>query len=114
MPIYEYECQACGKKHEIIQKHSDKPVAECPVCKGSMRKLVSNSSFVLKGTGWYKTDYASGSSGAPGETKKSAASGENAGAKTEAKVEGKPETKTETKTEGAPAAKPATVSSANE
>lgn len=110
MPIYEYECRSCGKKHEIIQKHSDKPVAECPVCKGSLRKLVSNSSFVLKGTGWYKTDYASGSSGAPVAAKKTDESGKNAGNKAEVKAETKPEAKSE----GNSAAKPTPVSGANE
>lgn len=110
MPIYEYECRSCGKKHEIIQKHSDKPVAECPDCRGHMRKLISNSSFVLKGTGWYKTDYASGSSGNSGAPKKTEDLGKNAGTKTEVKAEAKPEAKSE----GNSTAKPAPVSGANE
>ncbi len=58
MPIYEYECTVCGKRHEVIQKFSDPVLTECPACKGKLRKLISNSSFVLKGTGWYVTDYA--------------------------------------------------------
>lgn len=114
MPIYEYECRACGKKHEIIQKHSDNPVAECPDCRGSMRKLISNSSFVLKGTGWYKTDYASGSSVPLGAPKKTEDSGRNAAPKTEVKAEAKPEAKPEAKSEGNSAAKPAQVHSTNE
>lgn len=60
MPIYEYECSSCGKQHEIIQMHSETPLIDCPDCGGHMRKLVSKTSFVLKGTGWYLTDYASG------------------------------------------------------
>lgn len=58
MPIYEYKCTSCGKKLEKIQKFSDPPLQECPDCKGSLEKLVSHSSFHLKGTGWYVTDYA--------------------------------------------------------
>lgn len=58
MPIYEYECLSCKTRHEIIQKHSDRPITVCPKCGKKMKKLISNTSFVLKGTGWYKTDYA--------------------------------------------------------
>lgn len=65
MPIYEYRCTACGKQLEIMQKHSDEPLTVCPDCGGDMKKLISNTSFVLKGTGWYKTDYASGKAEKP-------------------------------------------------
>jgi len=58
MPIYEYECLDCGKQCEVIQKFDDEPLSSCPDCGGHMHKLVSQSSFVLKGTGWYVTDYA--------------------------------------------------------
>jgi putative FmdB family regulatory protein len=59
MPIYEYECLQCGKNSEVIQKFSDAPLSTCPDCGGRMKKLISNTSFVLKGSGWYVTDYAS-------------------------------------------------------
>ncbi|BCB96123.1 hypothetical protein JZK55_10450 [Dissulfurispira thermophila] len=59
MPIYEYECLQCGKNHEVMQKFSDAPLSMCPDCGGHMKKLISNTSFVLKGSGWYVTDYAS-------------------------------------------------------
>lgn len=59
MPIYEYECQKCGRHTEVLQKFSDPPVSKCEKCKGRMRKLISQSTFHLKGTGWYVTDYAS-------------------------------------------------------
>jgi len=63
MPMYEYQCSSCKKVHEIIQKFSDAPLTECPECGGPMTKLMSASSFALKGTGWYTTDYKkSGSS----------------------------------------------------
>lgn len=57
MPIYEYRCDKCGKEFEEWQKFSDPVVEECPDCGGSTRRLISHSSFVLKGTGWYVTDY---------------------------------------------------------
>ena len=58
MPLYEYECDACGHRFEVIQKHSDPPIDKCPVCAGSVHKLQSAPAFHLKGTGWYVTDYA--------------------------------------------------------
>ncbi|GAB4484946.1 MAG: hypothetical protein OHK006_10160 [Thermodesulfovibrionales bacterium] len=61
MPIYEYACTACGKHHEIMHKITDKPLTHCPACGGAMKKMISNTSFVLKGSGWYKTDYAAAS-----------------------------------------------------
>ncbi|MEJ2726117.1 MAG: zinc ribbon domain-containing protein [Deltaproteobacteria bacterium] len=59
MPIYEYECSKCGHQTEIWQKITDPPLTRCEICKGKMRKLISQSTFHLKGTGWYVTDYAS-------------------------------------------------------
>ena len=68
MPIYEYECDKCGHHAEVMQKFSDPLLTECENCHGSMRKLISQSSFHLKGSGWYVTDYASKSgSGKTGE-----------------------------------------------
>jgi len=58
MPIYEYECMKCGQIEEALQKFSDKPLTKCRHCSGKLHKLVSRSSFHLKGTGWYVTDYA--------------------------------------------------------
>ena len=72
MPIYEYGCPKCGHKIEIMQKISDAPVSECKLCHASMKKLISQSTFHLKGTGWYVTDYASKSNHAPKEKKKGA------------------------------------------
>ena len=63
MPIYEYECLECGKKFETMQKITEEPLTSCPSCSGKVRKLVSNCSFQLKGTGWYLTDYARKSDG---------------------------------------------------
>lgn len=58
MPIYEYECTNCGNIEEALQKFSDKPLKKCKHCSGRLHKLVSQSTFHLKGTGWYVTDYA--------------------------------------------------------
>jgi putative FmdB family regulatory protein len=59
MPIYEYKCAACEKEFELQRKFSDPPLGECPECgKGPVSKLLSRSSFALKGSGWYKSDYA--------------------------------------------------------
>ena len=58
MPAYEYECKDCGGHFEEIQKFSDDPLTKCEECGGRLEKMISLSSFHLKGTGWYKTDYA--------------------------------------------------------
>ena len=58
MPLYEYECQACGHRFERIRKFADPPLAVCPQCGGAIEKLVSSPAFHLKGSGWYATDYA--------------------------------------------------------
>lgn len=59
MPVYEYECTQCGHQVEVFQKISDSPLESCELCNGKIKKLISQSSFHLKGTGWYVTDYAS-------------------------------------------------------
>jgi putative FmdB family regulatory protein len=59
MPLYEYECDACGHRFEIIQKFSDGPPDACPKCgKGPLQRQQSSPAFQFKGTGWYVTDYA--------------------------------------------------------
>lgn len=63
MPIYEYQCRKCGAHHELLQRMSDPPLRRCPSCRGLVEKLVSRSSFQLKGNGWYVTDYARRGSG---------------------------------------------------
>jgi len=77
MPIYEYECAKCGNHEEAIQKFSDKPLTKCGQCSGKLVKLVSQSSFHLKGTGWYVTDYANKSSSTASEKPKSKESSSN-------------------------------------
>ena len=57
MPIYEYHCDKCGD-FETMQRMSDKPLTKCPTCRGKVTKLISSTTFHLKGSGWYITDYA--------------------------------------------------------
>lgn len=83
MPIYEYECDKCGSHLEVLQKVGDKPLTRCSKCRGKVRKVVSRSSFQLKGSGWYVTDYANKGSGSNSEKSE---------AKTETKTEAKAST----------------------
>lgn len=62
MPLYEYQCENCGERVEIIQRLSDPPYEHCPKCGAGMRKLFSAPAIQFKGSGFYKTDYASKSS----------------------------------------------------
>jgi len=59
MPIYEYQCESCGRQFEVMQRMTEPLIAMCERCGGHVRKLISQTSFVLKGTGWYVTDYPS-------------------------------------------------------
>lgn len=58
MPIYEYFCEKCGSHIEVIQKISDAPLKRCVKCRGKLEKVVSRTSFQLKGSGWYATEYS--------------------------------------------------------
>jgi putative FmdB family regulatory protein len=59
MPIYEYQCDACGQISEALQKFSDPPLSTCKHCQGNLNKLISHSAFHLKGGGWYVSEYGS-------------------------------------------------------
>jgi putative FmdB family regulatory protein len=67
MPLYEYECDACGHRFELIQKFSDPPAEVCPACGGRVRKLLSSPAIQFKGSGWYVTDYAQKGRAAPAD-----------------------------------------------
>jgi putative FmdB family regulatory protein len=82
MPIYEYKCQKCGT-FEVTQRITEKPLNKCPTCKAKVKKLISNTSFQLKGTGWYITDYAR--KGQNGESKSSTESKSSSESKSESK-----------------------------
>src|SRR5689334_13543542 len=112
MPIYEYRCEHCGVFEEM-QRITDPPLSRCPTCKRKVRRLISNTSFQLKGTGWYVTDYArSGSNGSKKEasgsdTKSEAKSDSKSDSKSEAKSESNAESKSGSKSETKSDAKPA-------
>ena len=72
MPIYEYKCRKCGKKFEVFQGITDNEIKSCEFCEGPVDKLISLSSFHLKGSGWYVTDYG-GKKPSTDETSKSEA-----------------------------------------
>ena len=101
MPLYEYECDACGHRFEVIQKFSDPPLERCPKCGSAVHKLQSAPAIQFKGSGWYITDYARKDSGSrSGETKNGASGDES---KTSAASETKTDTKTDaTKSDAAP------------
>lgn len=99
MPIYEYQCSACGHRLEAIQRFSDAPLKECPDCgKARLKKLISAAGFRLSGKGWYETDFKNNrqrnltqkdsaerkeaaKSDKPGDEKKSPKTGESKGEK---------------------------------
>ena len=98
MPIYEYRCGACGHQEEFLQRVSEPPLTECPVCrKPTFKKLLSAAGFQLKGSGWYATDFKNKSS-KPAD-KKAEEKPESTSA--DSKTEAKPEKKTESKSEAA-------------
>lgn len=79
MPIYEYECSQCGKVEEAFQRFSDKPLSKCRNCSGKLHKLISQSAFHLKGSGWYVTDYANKSKSSSSKPKKAESDASDAG-----------------------------------
>lgn len=93
MPIYEYVCQSCGKKTEVLQGFKDKPLKICPHCGGKLKKAISAPAIQFKGSGWYVTDYARGGGGKK-EGKKSSSSDSG---DSESKKEKPAETKTDSK-----------------
>ena len=97
MPTYEYRCDKCGFEFEREQRITEKPIRSCPKCKAQKaRRLISATSFVLKGGGWYKDLYSSAGG------KKKAEGAEASPGASEAKAESKAESKTEPKTESKP------------
>ena len=98
MPLYEYRCDACGRRFEKIQKFSDAPPETCELCgKGPVRKLMSSPAIQFKGSGWYITDYAKKGSSTPAEGASSNGAGKSEKSdKTETKAETKPDKPTKT------------------
>lgn len=96
MPIYEYRCQGCEDEFEAIQKMSDRPLRKCKKCGGKLEKLLSRTSFVLRGGGWYADGY-----GEKGSKGKKDAPSKSADSKSSSKTETKSESKSETKPKAA-------------
>ena len=83
MPIYEYKCSKCGEIFEAFQKIDDQPLSRCKFCQGKVEKLISHSSFQLKGAGWYLTDYAKKSQPSHTEVKDTTKTTEKSGTSSE-------------------------------
>lgn len=98
MPIYEYQCTKCGEVFEAFQKITDEPLTNCKFCNSSVEKLISHSSFQLKGSGWYLTDYARKSSSPASDRPKSSESS----ATTTTETKSSSETKSTEKSSGSP------------
>jgi putative FmdB family regulatory protein len=83
LPIYEYACEVCGHRFEVIQKVSERPIKKCVLCQGKVSKLLSPPGLLFKGSGWYVTDYANPDRKKAMEAEKKAISGDGGGAKAE-------------------------------
>ena len=101
MPTYEYECAACRRVFEIRQRISEPPLTTCDVCGGAVHRLLSAAPFILKGEGWYVTDYPSESRKKAREAEKTSSASAETSAKTETKSESKSESKSDSKSSGA-------------
>jgi len=98
MPIYEYKCDNCGIV-EVMQRITENPLKKCPNCKGKVERIISHTSFVLKGSGWYATDYANKSKS--DNSKSDSGSASSSGASSDSSANGSAsETKAETKSSG--------------
>ena len=108
MPLYEYECENCGRRFERLQSINDEPVRQCPECAGAVHKIFHAAGIIFKGSGWYITDSRKSTSGAVtgdakpgnGETKKT-----DNGTKVESTSDSPSAAKAEGKSDSPPAAK---------
>jgi len=97
LPLYEYQCEKCGKRFERIQKFSDPPMKKCPECGGAVERLLSAPAVQFKGSGWYVTDYArkpaatGAAEGGDGKQPETSKAGEKPSAKSEEKTAAKGE-----------------------
>ena len=93
MPLYEYQCTLCGERTEILRRASDPPYAHCPKCGGAVKKLFSSPAIQFKGSGFYKTDYASTSTAKSSEKSEKSEKSETSESKSESKSDAKTEKK---------------------
>jgi putative FmdB family regulatory protein len=103
MPVYEYACEKCNHEFEAEQRISDDPIRVCPRCRArKVKRLISRTSFVLKGSGWYSDLYSSAGAKKDGDAKSGGESSDKPAA-SDAKSDAKSETKSETKSDSKPA-----------
>ena len=118
MPTYEYQCDKCGRTFEVRQRISAPPLKTCETCGGAVRRLISSTTFILKGEGWYVTDYPSAARKKAAESEKSTAGGdgkksEKADGKKSEKKDAAPAKATTGASAPAPTSPPSTTSSAS-
>lgn len=116
MPTYEYLCDKCGRTFEMRQRISAPPLKTCEICGGAVRRLISSATFILKGEGWYVTDYPSDARKKATESEKSAAGGDGKKSEKGKKREKKDEAPAKATTGAsapAPTPPPSTTSSAS-
>ena len=118
MPTYEYQCDKCGRTFEVRQRISAPPLKTCETCGGAVRRLISSTTFILKGEGWYVTDYPSDARKKAAESEKSTAGGdgkksEKADGKKSEKKDAAPAKATTGASAPAPTSPPSTTSSAS-
>ena len=92
MPLYEYQCTSCSERMEILQGINDPPSSHCPKCGGEMKKLISSPAIQFKGSGFYKTDYASSK---PAESKTETTKSDTKKSETKSSESSSPTTKSE-------------------
>ena len=106
MPLYEYECEACAHRFEVIQKFSDAPISVCPKCGGAVQKLLSSPAIQFKGSGFYLTDYGRGTgSKSEGSANTKAGKNDSGASSTDAAKSDGASTSSTSTTESKPAAK---------
>jgi putative FmdB family regulatory protein len=118
VPTYEYLCDKCGRTFEVRQRISAPPLKTCETCGGAVRRLISSTTFILKGEGWYVTDYPSAARKKAAESEKSTAGGdgkksEKADGKKSEKTDAAPAKATTGASAPAPTPPPSTTSSAS-
>jgi len=118
VPTYEYQCDKCGRTFEVRQRISAPPLKTCETCGGAVRRLISSTTFILKGEGWYVTDYPSDARKKAAESEKSTAGGdgkksEKADGKKSEKKDAAPAKATTGASAPAPTSPPSTTASAS-
>jgi putative FmdB family regulatory protein len=110
MPLYEYVCEQCADRFELIRKFSDPPLDACPKCGGPVRKLFSSPAIQFKGSGWYITDYAKKSSGDAAQAAADKGSAEKADSGGKSESDSKPDSGKTDSSKTDAASKPAATS----